>query len=426
MRRALASAVVWLAAACPVAVAHADPRSAYELAEARAGVADFEAAASLFEASARANCRSDAWERAVHLRVALGEPLLASADADRFARSCGGMEAARVARMHLQLAEGHAGGGRWRAAAGAAAAAVRWADRARSTPLRAAAQVRLGAALRQANDRSGATAALARAVADATRGGASQADPDGGAERREALAEARFRLAESIRHAQQRVVLPSYRGDRSEDSVFGYVTRVLPQLRRQWTDAVKAEAAFLRVFGVEATTRRCSVPRGWFDPLPPDAVDCSEGLDGSERLVLSQDPLADTWTGTPPSARWAVASAREIGAIWVEVYDTWASLPSIKCDSRYCWDCRGCGGPSVPEVVDRRAIVAFKACLHFSRAFEIVDEVEACSRSEWQFDRVEAKERIDELFPQIGYMRRFEAMPVALPFPASSAAPPSL
>jgi hypothetical protein len=436
MRWALASTVAWLAAACPVAVAHADERSAYERAEARIGVADFEAAASLFEASASASCGSDAWERAVRLRVDLEETSLASSDADRFARICGQKEPGRVARILLVLAEGHAANGRWRAAAGAATAAVRWADRAQSTPLRAAAHVRLGAALWQANERSGATSALAAAIADATRGGASQADAKGAAEKQEALAEARFWLAEAIRQAHHRaVVLPRYRGDWSRDSIYRYYDRVMPELRRQWGDAVTAEAAFLRVFGVPAKTRRC-VRLFLFSPDPPrDWVDCGDGPDASERLVLSQDPLADAWNGTPPSARWAIASAQEIGAIWREVYDTYFALSlslvrprkeGAVTWERECWDCGG--GPEAPEDALHRAMAGFSTCLRLSRAFKIIDDLEACSAGKARFITFfnDGAERIEELFPRIGYLKRRQELPAALPFPGSSAARPSL
>jgi hypothetical protein len=415
-------------------VAHADEPSAYERAEARVGIADFEAAASLFEASARADCHSDAWERAVHLRVALEEPLLASSDADRFARVCGWMEPGRVARMHLQLAEGHAASGRWRASAGAAAAAVRWADRARSTPLRAAAHVRLGAALWQADDRAGATAALAAAVAAATRAGA-PADAEGEAEKQEALAEARFRLAEAIRQTHHRVVLPRYRGDWSKRSIDGYQVRVMPELRRQWDEAVKAEAAFLRVFGVHAKTKRCITPMLGSN-FPPDSVACGEGPEDSERVVIYEDPLDAAWTGTPPSARWAVASAEEIGAIWREVYDTHVALTvslvrppkegELSWDEiKDCWDC--VRGPLAPEDATHRVIAAFSTCLRLSKAFNIVDHYDACAEGKTAFGfYFETPERIGELFPRIDYLKRRDERPAALPFPAPSAAPPSL
>jgi hypothetical protein len=70
-----------------------------------------------------------------------------------------------------------------------------------------------------------------------------------------------------------------------------------------------------------------------------------------------------------------------------------------------------------------RAKAAFKTCMHLSKAFGILDEVDACSHGMWRFDRIDGDQRIDEIFPRIDGVKRFEEVRAAPLFPAPLAAP---
>jgi hypothetical protein len=416
----------------PVPVAGAGEASAYERAEQRLGVGDFDEAASFFEDGAReVGCDSDAWERAVTVRLALDEQGEAAADIDRFARSCGAQEPGRVARLYIQVAENRVSRDAWRDVARAAAAAMPWSERAGSTSLKLVARVRLGTALWRLNERPRALVQLNAAVAEATRKGATLADP----QEEEALAEARYWLAEDVFEARRPVFLPPHRVDsRSGSGLISYDLREL-LLVRQWDDAMKAEAAFLRVYGVRVEWRHCSNMR----PAPANSVDCGDGPgtlahldsgDRPERFVLSEDPLAETWKGTPPSARWAIESAVAIATAWREVAATVDTLtlratpaddkPLTWEEIRNCWDC-GIPDPRV-EIVHDRIHDALRTCMRLIKQSRVLDKINVCAQRYWSTYPFEGRDLADDLFPpvvNVTWPVDFLAVPFA-PLPIAS------
>jgi hypothetical protein len=370
--------------------ATAQSPGAFERAEARMGMADFEDAAALFEESGgdatQDLCGPDAWSRGATLRMALGDPAQAVTDAARFEQACGAREPEAVVRLWLALADSQVAREAWREAVGAASRAARWADRTRSRELQTIAHARRARMLLLAGDGKQADEEVAKLLARDGGPATTPATPDGA----QALAEARFVAATRVREKQKPIVIPAYVGDRSSPSIQAYARRVGSSIAQKWYGAIYAEAAFSRVFGVTADVRPCSLTTtrvvsgdGRAELFRFQSYECDAGdfTYGALRLDSSERPLDAAWRGAPPSLRWAIASAAAIGTLWLDVANTERAFPTIRpdLDPRLKPGVFVCGGPDPPSVVAAaRANAAFAACVRFSAAGGIADAVPAC------------------------------------------------
>ena len=308
----------------------------------------FDMAAEWYERVAREAPTMDkapaALERAVGLRLLLGEDAQAERNADLFERNHGGKQPVASGRITLRLASRAAEQERWDDARARLGRAMARIDRSGRVDDRILAHALLG---RIAARQLGTEAALAEygAVRRAWR------QPDeamkqltaGGADNRrvvevlEAVGEATFFFAERARAAADAVKRPAYRGPVAEAPLRRYVLdQIVPWVPKKRAAIERAENAYLE--------------------------------------VLQIAPVA------PP--RWAIASAARAGALWAGLAEDFTSIPKLT------GPIPGRGGLTYEELgaayaaviqstldeLNGRAKRAFERCLALSTRYAHVDD----------------------------------------------------
>jgi hypothetical protein len=362
----------------------------YEWAEARLGAADFEDAATYFEEAGvlqGRSCADDAFERAAHLRLLLSQIDLARTDIARYRAACGQTHGANSARFGLELAQWYASHGAWREAGAVLVEQREYVELSNeSEELLAVAHAMLGQALLAERDRAGASWHFQEIVDQVESGRWEDAwwGPDGA----DALARARFFLAEREQKAMEEIRIPAFHGKLESRSIAAYERRVAPDWKRKRRAQRVAEAAYLRVFGVHATV---------VVPDPPPCADMFIYLpDVEPRVEASPDPI-DQWIERAPSPRWALASLARIGEMRADMLRLKQQEPKAPYDPHTFID--PIGGRIEDDPFHSEAVHAFGACLAYASAHGLVDESSSSCERGWSWVSFRHRLPVDEIRP---------------------------
>ncbi|MBL9109522.1 MAG: hypothetical protein JNM74_09640, partial [Myxococcales bacterium] len=301
-------------------------------AEQHLGVAAFEEAAAeleLFAMDVPGDPRASvALERALSLRIALGEDIRATRDEALLWRalpvpSSAAPHGAVLAAMRATLALARSAYanqdmGRAKEVLEGRLAEI---DRSGTPELRAEAHGLTAQVLAVSGDRRRAAEENAKVVALAkrTEGDLRIAWGEGA---REAAAEARLAFAAVEEAKVARLTLAPYRGPKERSPVRAYLEGVvLPWVERTMPAVEAAERAYARVLGVEIPAPSL----GGGDPNAPVAP-------------FDVDPA--TRPGARLSARGVVIASARMGALWASLREVLASVPSVPhvsngCDGEY-------------------------------------------------------------------------------------------
>jgi hypothetical protein len=352
------------------------PTQIREQADHLLSVGDFDGGAALLEHLAAvfpAQGGSDeGLAQAARVRLLLGQRTEGEADVEAYWKAYGRTRADEAARLTVALARDSMNRQEGRQAALALSAVLPRIDQSCSRAVREVAHVTFAEALDQEGNHAAARGQYGTVLAIAE-GRPSGSAPDE-EEARDAVAEAHFTVAERESERADAVVLPPFllrpglRDDDLRNAIGAYLRNVAyPILERREHAVYVAEAAHLRVLGVQA--RLVDPPKA-----PPCAL-CLVGGDPTPVLVLSDDPLKASWTGEPPSPRWAIASAARIGALWERFRQAIRQLPSMPAPPGTIVE-----PPESPPPY-ARARDAFDACLRLATRYQVVDEASsACVR----------------------------------------------
>jgi hypothetical protein len=387
--------LAFLCVACQVALlstkdarAQRPAPAPYERAEVRLRGADFEGAAFDFEEAGAQRgrvCADDALERAARLRLLLSQVDLARTDIALYRTACGAIHGASSARLGLALAQWYATHDAWRAVGTALVEQMEYVALSNESELLAVAHAMLGQALHEQGDGAGASLHF-QEIVDRVEAG-SWDDAAWGQEGADAVARARFFLAERERKAMEEIRIPAFHGKLEWRSIAAYQRRVAPDWKRKRRAQRVAEAAYLRVFGARAKV------------VVPDPPPCPDGIiylaDVEPRVEASPDPL-DPWTERARSPPWALASLARIGEMRLEMHRLRQQEPREPYDPRTFIDRIGPieDDPSYSETVH-----AFGACLAYASAHGLVDESAASCERGWSWVSPLARLPVDEIRP---------------------------
>jgi hypothetical protein len=387
--------VALLCVACQVALlstrdarAQRPAPTPYERAEARLRGADFEGAAFDFEEAGAQRgrvCADDALERAARLRLLLSQVDLARTDIALDRAACGTNHGASSARLGLALARWYATHDAWRTVGEVLAEQMEYVALSNESELLAVAHAMLGQALHEQGD--GAAASLHfQEIVDRVEAG-SWDDASWGPEGADAVARARFFLAERERKAMEEIRIPAFHGKLEWQSIAAYERRVAPDWKRKRRAQRGAEAAYLRVFGARAKV------------VAPDPPPCPDGIiyfpDVEPRVEASPDPL-DPWTEGARSLPWALASLARIAEMRLQMLRLRQQEPREPYGPHTFIDPIG---PIEEDPSHSEAVHAFGACLAYASAHGLVDESASSCERGWSWVSPPARLPVDEIRP---------------------------
>lgn len=373
-------------------------------------------------ASPRAPESAEALAEAAILRLGLGDAEKAQEDAEALARAHGRARPDLVARVALARARDLAGIHEWTALLALLSRVVPGLDRRVALDDRLEAHALLGRALDRLGRAQEATAQHRRTLAVAS-GAAGTSGAARGQRGADAVAEARFLLAEAEHERARQIVLVPYAGKGDRESVLLYINGPAARWIARRARAIDlAEEAYLRVLGVTPPRRAA--------PLYGPAADLYAPI--SRWARPEDDPFEPAFRGTVPSPRWAIAAAARTATAWIAFVKTASALPLFPRPDPHAIvpgttgltyeELRGVHGSFDPnewlETPKQHAAHACATVLRLSLAHRIVDaHTEGCVA--WlSRNRAAEYARLDELPPTIQ-----GSLPAALPAPIEADAP---